>query len=315
MGKEEMEQVSIFDIFPEETHLFKTDKPIRLIELFAGVGAQAMALRNIGADFEHYKISEWDVNSVKSYRAIHMGYKKVEPHGDIWANSVKLFSMGVSIDGKTPLTLQQVIKKGNRWVCQALDDFEATHNIGSVTNIHGKDLGIKDTDKYTYLLTYSFPCQDLSVAGLGKGMTKGSGTRSGLLWEVERVLRELAAEFSEMPQILLMENVPQVIGQNNMEDFKEWLNFLSGIGYTNTYKILNAKDFDVPQSRQRCFMLSVYGNYNVKFPDSHETSKVMADFLEDQVPESYYIKSEKAWELIDKLVKDNKILTDRQTDN
>ena len=309
-----MEQISLFELFPEETHLFKTDKPIRLIELFAGVGAQAMALRNIGADFEHYKISEWDVNSVKSYRAIHMGYHNIAPYGSRDENAERLYKYGVSMDGKTPLSLEQIKNKGNKWICQTLNDFEATHNIGSITNIHGKDLGIVDTEKYAYLLTYSFPCQDLSVAGLGKGMKKGDNTRSGLLWEVERILRELAAEFEEMPQMLLMENVPQVIGQNNMEDFKEWLNFLSGIGYTNTYQILNAKNFDVPQSRQRCFMLSVHGNYNVQFPEPHETTRVMEDCLEDQVAENYYLTSQKAWELIDKLVKENKILTDRQTD-
>lgn len=170
MGKEEMEQVSIFDIFPEETHLFKTNKPIRLIELFAGVGAQAMALRNIGADFEHYKISEWDVNSVKSYRAIHMGYENVEPWGSRDENAEILYNLGASQDGKSPLSLEQIKNKGNKWICQTLDDYRVTHNIGSITQIKGKDLGVKDTDKYTYLLTYLlFPLSRLKCSRTRQG--------------------------------------------------------------------------------------------------------------------------------------------------
>ena len=106
-------QISIFDVISQP---FSTDKPIRLIELFAGVGSQAMALRNIGADFEHYRAVEFDKYAVASYNAIHG------------------------------------------------TDFP----VMDVTKIHGSDLGIVDKDKYCYILTYSFPCQDLSVAGLGK---------------------------------------------------------------------------------------------------------------------------------------------------
>ena len=85
----------------------------------------------------------------------------------------------------------------------------------SIVNAKGSDLGIADTDKYCYIMTYSFPCQDLSNAGLQKGMDRGSGTRSGLLWEVERLLKETA----ELPQVLPMENVPQAIGKQNIGFF------------------------------------------------------------------------------------------------
>ena len=129
-------QMNIFDYIRKP---FKIDKPIRLIELFGGVGSQAMALRNIGADFEHYLLVEWDAAPVKSYNAIH----------------------GTNFE---PM---------------------------DITKTHEEDLNIVDTDKYCYIVTYSFPCQDLSVAGKMAGMQKGSGTRSGLLWEVERILREI----------------------------------------------------------------------------------------------------------------------------
>lgn len=141
-------------------------------------------------------------------------------------------------------------------------------------------------------------CQDLSVAGLGKGMSKGSGTRSGLLWEVERLLNEV----ENLPQVLLMENVPQVHGKNNMEDFQKWIEFLESKGYSNYWKDLNAKNFGVAQNRNRCFMVSILGNYTYEFPAEIPLEKTMKDYLEDEVDEKYYINNEKAQKLIEKLI-------------
>ena len=215
-------QLSIFDLTMPEVRM---DKPIRLIELFAGVGSQAMALRDLGADFEHYRAVEFDHFAMASYNAIHGTH------------------------------------------------FETT----DIRDLHG----IVEKDRFTYLLTYSFPCQDLSVAGKGAGMKKGSGTRSGLLWEVERLL----SETKELPDILLMENVPQVIGQNNIKDFHMWQDFLVGKGYTNYVQILNAKDYGVAQNRERCFMVSILGEYNYHFPEPILLEKTISDYLEDDVDE------------------------------
>ena len=99
----------------------------------------------------------------------------------------------------------------------AIKSYNAVHGTDfpaiDITTVHAADLGIVDTNDYCYMMTYSFPCTDLSVAGLQKGMKKGSGTRSGLLWEVERLLKEM----NELPQILFMENVTQVHNQQNIE--------------------------------------------------------------------------------------------------
>ncbi|MDF2537444.1 MAG: DNA-cytosine methyltransferase [Herbinix sp.] len=248
--------MTIFDmLYPT----FEINNPIRLIELFGGVGSQAMALRNIGADFEHYKLVEYDKYPVASYNAIHG------------------------------------------------TDFKPT----DIREVHGNDLGIVDTDKYTYILTYSFPCQDLSVAGKMKGMSKGSGTRSGLLWEVERLLTEM----DNLPQVLLMENVPQVISDANIADFRLWQDFLESKGYTNYVEVLNAKDYGVAQNRERCFMVSLLGQWNYKFPQQIPLTKTMAEYLEDEVDEKYYINTDKAQKLIDELITSGKISqTDRQTD-
>ena len=142
-------------------------------------------------------------------------------------------------------------------------------------------------------------------------MERNSGTRSSLLFEVERLLDEV----EELPQILLMENVPQVMSKKNESSFREWTDFLENKGYVNYPMILNAKDYGVAQSRKRCFMLSLHGEYDYQFPKPIPLTKCMKDYLEDEVDEKFYIKSPKAKELIDKLIIGGKILTDRQTDN
>ena len=228
---------------------YKIDKPIRLIELFAGVGAQAMALRDIGADFTHHRVVEFDRHAIASYNAIH----------------------------------------GTRF--EPMD----------IRDVHGSDLGITDLDRYCYVLTYSFPCQSLSLAGKREGMERGSGTRSSLLWEVERILQELNDE-QHLPQVLLMENVTQVHGEGNKDSFLEFVRFLSDIGYTSRWQDLNSKDYGIPQSRDRCFMVSMLGDYDYEFPDKVELTKSMREYLEDEVDERFYINSPKAQQLIKELV-------------
>ena len=239
------------NLFEMDKPKFYITKPLRLIELFAGVGSQAMSVRDLGVDFEHYRVVEFDKYAIKSYNAIHS------------------------------------------------TNFSTT----DIRTISGSDLGIVDTEHFTYLLTYSFPCQDLSVAGKGAGMTKGSGTRSGLLWEVERLLNET----ENLPQVLLMENVPQVHGKKNIDDFNKWIDFLKSKGYSNYWKDLNAKNYGVAQNRNRCFMVSILGDYSYEFPKEIPLRKTMKDYLEESVDEKYYINNGKAQKLIDKLLADGTI--------
>lgn len=216
---------------------FDNYKPVRLIELFAGIGAQAKALENLGINFEHWRVCEFDEHAVRSYNAVHN-----------------------------------------------------TNFVPSdITKISADDLNIVSTGEYTYLLTYSFPCQDLSVAGNGRGMEKGGGTRSGLLWEVERLLNEC----TELPQVLLMENVPQVHGKKNIADFNKWIEFLESKGYSNYWKDLNAKDYGIPQSRNRCYMVSILGEYSYEFPGPVPLELKLGDMLEQDVDEKYYLSDKK----------------------
>lgn len=223
------------------------ENPLRLIELFAGYGSQAMALKRAGVPFEYWRAVEFDKYAVKSYNAVH----------------------GTDI--------------------QPTD----------IRDIHAADLGITHTYIHTYMMTYSFPCQDLSVAGYGKGMEEGSGTRSSLLWEVKRLLEEC----SELPQILMMENVPQVHGKKNMAVFERWIDTLKGMGYNSVWKDLNAKDYGVPQQRNRTFMFSVLDNSFVyEWPEPIPLEKRLKDVLEENVDEKYYIGGERVQKLLTNLV-------------
>ena len=158
------------------------------------------------------------------------------------------------------------------------------------------------------------PCTDLSLAGKQAGMARDSGTRSGLLWEVERLLKEckdLAEKDSRygMPDVLVMENVTEIHGYKNKEHFDEWTSFLENLGYTNYMQDLNAADYGCAQHRERCFMVSLLGDFNYKFPVPIPLNKVMADYLEDEVDEKYYVKSQKAYDLIVKLIDDGTLPT------
>lgn len=135
-------------------------------------------------------------------------------------------------------------------------------------------------------------------------MEKGSGTRSGLLWEVERLLNEC----DELPQILLMENVTMVHGEGNLEDFQKWMAFLESKGYKNHWKDLNAKDYGIAQNRNRCFMISLLEDIPYHFPEPIPLTKKMKDYLEEEVDEKFYVNSERAKQLIQKLAENGELL-------
>lgn len=276
-------QISLFD----GNQQFKIDKPIRLIELFAGYGSQSLALKYLGVTFEHHRIAEWTIKSTQAYKDLHFENDNTDYSKEFSVEYLidYLFEKGVSQNYSEPMTKEQIKRLGEEKIRTAYNNIIATHNLVSVCTAKGRDLGITDTDKFKYILTYSFPCQDLSSAGLGKGMEKGSGTRSGLLWEVERLLDEC----EELPQVLLMENVPEVIGTNNIKHFAKWLEKLESLGYKNKWQCLNSKDFEIPQNRDRCFMVSILGDYYYNFPKTKPLKLKLKDMLEDNVDEKYYL--------------------------
>ena len=171
----------------------------------------------------------------------------------------------------------------------AIQSYEAifgpTYNYG--------DISKAPRLKYADLWTYSFPCQDISVAGNQKGINEN--TRSGLLYEVQRLL-EVAEEEETLPKYLLLENVKNLVGKNFKAQFDEWLSFLDELGYNNYWQVLNSKDYGIPQNRERVFVMSIRKDIDngYTFPTKEPLGLCLADILEDTVEEKYYILPEKA---------------------
>ena len=165
----------------------------------------------------------------------------------------------------------------------ALKSYEAIHgnlnNFGSICDIKGYDLPQID------VFTYSFPCTDLSKAGKQKGL---GNTRSGLVYEVLRILKE-AKESNNLPKVLIMENVVDLVQVKFIRQFQEIQKELEDLGYTNYTETLNAKDYGVAQNRDRVFMVSILGDYYYEFPKPIKLEKRLKDYLEDEVDEKYYL--------------------------
>lgn len=207
---------------------YTTENPLRLIELFAGIGSQTQALTNIGIAHKVVAISEIDKYAIQSYEAMH----------------------------------------------------GTANNLGDIRKIEK----LPDAD----LWTYSFPCQDISVAGKGAGIKEG--TRSGLLFEVERLLC-VASEKGTLPKYLLLENVKNLVSKKFKADFDKWLDFLAELGYTNYWKVLNAKDYGIPQNRERVFCVSIRGEHEpFVFPKPKELTIRLRDMIDETVGEKFYLK-------------------------
>jgi len=163
-----------------------------------------------------------------------------------------------------------------------------TKNYGSICDIQE----IPQVD----IFTYSFPCQDISLAGNRKGFSRDSNTRSGLLWEVERLL-ENQEKIDKLPQVLLMENVKALVGMKFKDDYIEWQLKLEELGYKNYWQVLNAKHYGIPQNRERVFMVSILGEYHYTFPNKFPLKLRLKDMLEDSVDEKYYLSNKQMQQL------------------
>lgn len=155
----------------------------------------------------------------------------------------------------------------------------ADRNYGDICKIDW--IKVPDFD----LFTYSFPCQDISNAGLQRGLKEGSGTRSGLLWECRKAIE------IKRPKYLLMENVKALTSEKFMPYLRKWLLFLESMGYSNFTKVLNSKDYGVPQNRERVFCVSIFGDGRYYFPKPFKLEKRLKDVLENNVDESYYLSN------------------------
>lgn len=202
---------------------------LKVIELFAGIGAQRKGLERVGIEHEVVAISEIDKYALKVYEALY---------------------------GNTP-------------------------NLGDISKIEK----LPKADMWTY----SFPCTDISLSGRMKGLEKGSGTHSSLLWEVQRLL-EVSKANDELPKYLLLENVKNLISKKFKPYFDEWCRYLESLGYKNFYKVLNGKNYNVPQNRERIFLLSIRNcNEDYVFPNEIPLTTKLGDLLEPNVADKYFL--------------------------
>lgn len=216
---------------------------LKVIELFAGIGSQTQALKDLGVEHEVIAISEIDKYAITSYEAMH----------------------------------------------------------GVVTNL-GNILDIKKLPGCD-LLTYSFPCQDISISGRYAGISVG--TRSGLLYEVERLLL-VAKVQGLLPKYLLLENVKNLVGKMYKEDFNLWLQKLSELGYTNYWQVLNAKDYNLPQNRERVFVVSVLDNKEPYiFPTAVPLTTKLKDILEVEPDSKYFLTTKQISSIINSSYEQN----------
>lgn len=160
-------------------------------------------------------------------------------------------------------------------------------NYGDISNIAWDEVRAFD------LFTYSFPCQSISIIGDMNGLTPCSGTKSSLLWECEKAITR------KKPKWLIMENVPALLADCFRDEFDKWKNTLARMGYTNYVQKLNAKDYGVPQSRERVFMVSIMDGCGAfHFPAKERLGKFMYELLERDVDRKYYLSEKRIQEMI-----------------
>lgn len=201
---------------------------VRVLELFAGIGACSKALVRLGIEHEIVDAVEIDKYAIRSFNAIHG------------------------------------------------------------TNFEPQDITQWDKDLKVDLIMHGSPCQDFSVAGLNKGGDKGSGTRSSLMYETLRIVEKLK------PKYVIWENVKNLLSKKHRHNFDAYLEAMDKLGYHSQYQVLNAKNFGVPQNRERVFTVSIRNDLNVdfKFPEPQELTIRLKDVLEPQVDEKYYLSDE-----------------------
>lgn len=264
---------------------------INIVELFSGIGSQAKAFERLSKKknikIKVLKTCEWDVHAIVAYDYIHNGpdldEKALKLTKDELLIALKKYSL--SNDGKVPIKEKTLENYSVDVLKRIYSSILKTNNLVSVKDIKGEQI----PDDVT-VMTYSFPCQDLSnvgaLHGYNKGIDRDAHTRSGLLWEVERILLERQKQNLSMPKFLLLENVTALEATRHKSNFEEWKNRLNSLGYINKINKLYAPNFGIPQNRKRLLMLSVYvGN------DEKAKEIVNNYFAKHDLNEAKYLKT------------------------
>lgn len=311
-------------------------KNLRLVELCSGIGAQAKGLEHTGLfQVESVATADLDKEVVVSYAAIHCGLTNelIEsyenyPSKEEMAAELTAKRLGYDFKNDKPYDWYKLSRKKDKtkgiekyWLADYL-----SHNLGDMMQIDA----LPDCD----FLTYSCPCTDLSIAGHQEGLKwtcKDCGhtydpaaysveerylcpvcgskhvksTRSGLLYEVERLL-VTAKQNGSLPKYLLMENVDALVSKKYIDSFNNWLERLENLGYHSYYHVINAKNAGVPQNRKRIFVFSILKEIDTgkfSFPVPFDNGIRLKDVLENTVEERYYLSDEKVASFLGNLIK------------
>ena len=293
------------------------NKTFSMIELFSGIGAQERALRQLKIPYRIINTCDCDKDAVLSYAAMRFDIDKATkeyqfPTQDKMIEELQNKGFGYDfMKGKHTITSRTPINKLKKYYIAD----KLSNNLGDISKV--------EILPYADIVTYSFPCTDLSVAGRGEGMVNKcscgyswpidfsnnseslicpscgakvqSSTRSGLLGQVQRLLAVSKKE-NTLPKYLLLENVKNLVGKKFKPQFDAWIRWLDSIGYNTYYQVLNSKNFGIPQNRERIFALSIrkdVDNGNFKFPEQIPLTTRLKDILEKTVDEKYYISGDK----------------------
>ncbi len=230
-----------------------------LVEFFSGIGSQARALENLNIRINTLATCEWDIHAFVAYDAIHNSPDLDDEIVYMEKSEIleKLKKYNLSNDGKQPMDYSMLKTYSVGVLRYILSGIIRGNNLVDISSVKGTDMS-ESID----ILTYSFPCQDLSNVGAfhgyKKGIDKDSNSRSSLLWQVGRILQEMKDADKSLPRFLIMENVPTLLSKRHFSNFSNWINDLKSLGYFSRYFQLNALDFGLPQNRPRLLMLSIF---------------------------------------------------------
>lgn len=270
----------------------KTEK-ITVNELFSGIGAQISALERLGIPCEIKHTSDIDHNAVLAYASIHCGLTEElintyteYPTREEMARQLTEINLGYDFQKNKPYNWYRFVNSKSKelekyWLANKL-----SRNLGDISKI--------DKLEYADFWTISFCCQDISNAGKMKGFKLGSNTRSSLLWDNIKLLKQ-AVDSNNAPKYVMFENVKNLVSKKFMSDFNDLLDVLNELGYNTYWKILNAKDYGVPQNRERVFAISIRKDIDdgkFEFPQPFDNGVRLKDVLEDNVDEKYYLSED-----------------------
>lgn len=271
---------------------------IKVFEAYAGIGSCTGALLAEGINHEVIGISEWNITSSIAFDAIHSTTKKIEVPGkhDLIAY---LDKFTWSSNGKDPI--ETVKRVPHKKLIQLYEAQKRTNNYGSIIDmvkrLEDDPNCVNDFD----LFTHGSPCQDFSVAGKGAGGEEGSGTRSSLMWYSVEVIR------IKRPKYILWENVKNVLSKKHIHNYAKYVDSLKELGYNSYSNVLNAKDYSIPQNRQRIFVFSVldeidpFKESGFDWPKPFDNGIRLKHLLETDVADKFYISKEKCEKLLENL--------------